>query len=258
MVMQQGIRETDSVPFLVQWNDESGSVSSGPLSLLWSLIESYKVDIFQVSLSRITKDFLGFIKLSNTLSIELGTEFTLMASNLVYLKSKALLPDPGFDEDNSTESALPKELVERLLEYKKFQQAGKKLLELEALAASVFRKEHSQHLAFSSEEDVWLDVSLVDLILSFKDIINKQMPDPEIPNILLASQEYNVDEKIEHITSLLRNRGEVYFSDIFYSSEPETMDIVISFLAVLELVKQGTIVAKQHQLFGDIKLISVP
>lgn len=254
--MNQGISGENTVPFLVQWNDGQGGISSGPLSLLWSLIESYKVDIFDVSLSRITRDFLSFIKLSNSLSIELGTEFTLMASNLVYLKSKALLPDPGYEEEK-IEPPLPKELVNKLLEYKKFQLAGKKLAELEAISASMFRREHSQVFAFASEEDSWLDVSLIDLIAAFNGILKKNAINIEEPDILIASQEYSVDEKIQYIQSYLATNGELYFSQVFYSENPETMDIVVSFLAVLEMVKQRYIVVKQHSMFGDIKITSV-
>ncbi|EMO59788.1 ScpA/B-like protein [Leptospira santarosai str. CBC1416] len=111
------MNEESGKSFVVQWNNGEGGLSEGPLSVLWSLIESYKVDIFDVALSRITRDFLNFLRISETLSLELSAEYALMAANLIYLKSKALLPDPGFEEEDY-EPPLPPELVEKLLEHK--------------------------------------------------------------------------------------------------------------------------------------------
>ncbi len=110
--------------FVVRWNNQDGGLTEGPISVLWSLIDSYKVDIFEVSLARITSDFIQFLRTTQSLSIELTSEFAVMASHLVYLKSKALLPDPGFEEEDY-DPPLPKELVDKLLEHKKFQIADK-------------------------------------------------------------------------------------------------------------------------------------
>lgn len=251
------MEERKTVPFLVKWNNAEGGYSEGPLSLLWSLIESYKVDIFDVSLSRITRDFLGFMKLSNHLSLELGTEFTLMASNLLYLKSKALLPDPGYEEDEP-EPALPKELVEKLLEYKKFQLAGKKLSLLEKFSSAMMRRESNQVLSFGTEEETWLDLNLIDLISAFNGILQKSAVNIEEPELLIAEQELSVSDKMDYIISSLENSGgEIYFSEVFYSAEPENMDIVISFMAILELVKQKITRVMQNVMFGDIKLFLV-
>jgi segregation and condensation protein A len=87
----------ENIQFLVKWSTNEGGWTEGPLSVLWTLIESYKIDIFEVSLSRITEDFIQFLRLAKNLPIELSSEFTKMAASLVYLKSKALLPNPGFE-----------------------------------------------------------------------------------------------------------------------------------------------------------------
>ncbi|MEM7179974.1 MAG: segregation/condensation protein A [Spirochaetota bacterium] len=252
--MEPGLGEQKTVPFLVRWNNEEGGYSEGPLSILWGLIESYKVDIFNVSLSRITRDFLSFLKLSDTVSLDLGTEFTMMASNLVYMKSKALLPDPGYEEED-TEPPLPKELVDKLLEYKKFQLAGRKLSDMEKIASSVFKRESNQILDFATDEDVWLDVNLIDLIAAFNTILQDTPVNLEDPDILIATQDYSVSDKIEFISNALVEKGELHFSEIFYEENPESMDVVVSFLAILEMVKQKLLAIFQHKLFGDIKLI---
>ncbi|EQA71270.1 segregation and condensation protein A [Leptospira noguchii] len=245
--------EESGKSFVVQWNNSEGGLSEGPLSVLWSLIESYKVDIFDVSLSRITRDFLSFLRISETLSLELSAEYALMAANLIYLKSKALLPDPGFEEEDY-EPPLPPELVEKLLEHKKFQLTAKKLSEIDQTQIGVFRRESNVTL---DEEDNWLDVSLLDLISAFHEILESQSVEAEIPTLLTAPHRFTVEEKMEKILSTLREKKEVSFPELFERERPEKAEIVATFLALLELSKQRILRAKQHKLFGEIRLFLV-
>ncbi len=239
--------------FLVKWNTTDGGFTEGPLSLLWSLIESYKVDIFEVSLSRITEDFINFLKHSKNLPLELGSEFTKMAASLVYLKSKALLPNPGFDEIEN-EPSLPKELVDKLLEHKKFQIAGKKLAELDLIQSSVFKRESNQIIMDFPEDENWLDIDLIDLIAAYNSILNREAVNEETPNLLIAESNYSIDDKIRMIEDKLQFQKEIYFSEIFESEDPETYDIVYSFMALIEIVKLKKVKIKQHKMFGDIKI----
>lgn len=239
--------------FVVQWNNSEGGLSEGPLSVLWSLIESYKVDIFDVSLSRITRDFLSFLRISETLSLELSAEYASMAANLIYLKSKALLPDPGFEEEDY-ESPLPPELVEKLLEHKKFQLTAKKLSGMDQTQTGVFRRESNVTL---DEEDNWLDVSLLDLISAFHEILESQSVEAEIPTLFTTPHRFTVEEKMEKIFSTLQEKKEVSFPELFERERPEKAEIVATFLALLELSKQRILRAKQHKLFGEIRLFLV-
>lgn len=250
------MENAESSQFLVKWNTHEGGWTEGTLSVLWSLIESYKVDIFEVSLSRITEDFIQFLKLAKNLPIELSSEFTKMAASLVYLKSKALLPNPGFEEPDS-EPTLPRELVDKLLEHKKYQIAGQKLAYLDLIRSSVFPRESNQILIHFPDDENWLDVDLIDLISAFNGILSKEAINEEIPKLLIADSTYSISEKIKDIETLLSSKKEFYFSEIFLSKDPETLDIVYSFLAILEIVKLGKIQIKQHKMFGDIKIFSV-
>jgi segregation and condensation protein A len=250
-----GVSE-EEVPFLVRWNTADGGLSEGPLSLLWSLIESYKVDIFEVSLSRITEDFINFIKHAKNLPIELGAEFTKMAASLVLLKSKALLPNPGFEEVE-TEPTLPKELVDKLLEHKKFQLAGQKLAEIDLIQSAVFKRDSGQILINFPEDENWLDVDLIELIAAFNEILGKSSSNQEVPNLLVAESKYSIQDKIDKIETKLQVSKEIYFSEIFDSDEPEVYDIVYSFMALLEIVKLKKVKIKQHKMFGDIKIFLV-
>lgn len=239
--------------FLVRWNTPDGGFEEGPLSLLWSLIESYKVDIFEVSLSRITEDFINFIKHAKSLPIELGAEFTKMAASLVYMKSKALLPNPGFEEVEQ-DPPLPKELVDKLLEHKKYQLAAQKLAEIDLIQSAVFKRDTNQILINFPEDENWLDVDLIQLISAFNEIIGKKSSNEEAPNLLLLETKYSIEEKIEKIEQKLSQKREIYFSEIFESEDPDVYDIVYSFLAILEIVKTKKVKIKQHRMFGDIKI----
>ena len=246
----------EEFPFTVKWNNPDGCWTEGPLTVLWGLIESYKVDIFEVSLSRITEDFIQFLRLTKNLPIELGAEFTKMAAHLVYLKSRALLPNPGFDEIEN-EPTLPRELVEKLLEHKKFQIAGQKLSELDTIQSSVFRRESTQFIINFPEDENWLDLDLIDLIAAFNGILSRDAVNEEVPNLLIAESDYSIQDKIKDIEALLEQKKSIFFSEIFQSDDPETMDIVYSFLAILEIVKHKTVRIKQHKMFGDIKIFLV-
>ncbi|MDX1960346.1 MAG: segregation/condensation protein A [Leptospiraceae bacterium] len=243
----------EDVPYVVSWSAGNGEQSSGPLSVLWSLIESYKVDIFEVSLARITEDFLTFLKLAKNLPIELSSEFAKMAASLVYFKSKALLPNPGFDEIDS-EPTLPKELVDKLLEHKKYQIAANRLSEIDLVRSCVFRRESDQILIDFPGDENWLDLDLIDLISAFNQIITRGSANQESPSLLIADSKYSIGDKLKFIEDMLMFRKEIHFSEIFQSKEPDTYDIVYSFLALLEIVKLKRVRILQHRMFGDIKI----
>ncbi|TGK10231.1 ribulose phosphate epimerase [Leptospira fletcheri] len=246
-------REDGGKTFVVQWNNAEGGITEGPLSLLWSLIESYKIDIFEVSLSRITEDFLRFLKISESIQIDFGAEYALMAANLVYLKSKALLPDPGFEEEDY-DPPLPPELVEKLLEHKKFQLTAQKLSEIDKVQSSVFARETNQVI---DEEENWLDLSLLDLISAFNTILEKREEEGEIPALLTAPHRYSVEEKMETISALLVQRSDISFEELFSSVQPEKAEVVAVFLAMLELCKQRILAIRQHKTFGEIRIFLV-
>jgi segregation and condensation protein A len=240
--------------FVVRWNNTDGGVTEGPLSVLWSLIDSYRLDIFDVSLSRITTDFIQFLKTAEAISLELSSDFALMAANLVYLKSRALLPDPGFEEEDY-DPPLPKELVDKLLEHKKFQMAGTRLGDLEKITSAMFTRESDVVLV---EDDKWLDLSLVDLISAFNSILNKEPENEEEPKIFEGvAKNFSIEDKMSYIQEKLNSKGELLFTEIFENDAPEKQEIVAAFMAVLEIVKIKVAKVVQHQVFGTIKLISV-
>jgi len=246
--------ENEIPGFLVSWQNPDGESEHGPLSVLWQLIESYKVDIFDVSLLKITDDFLQFIRSAGDLKIELVSSFAVMAARLLYYKSRALLPDPGFEEPDQ-DMRLPPELVQQLLEYRKFQIAAEKLRDLNDVTSGMFRRPSGHHIAREkSDDNEWLDVSLVDLIRAYAEIVKKiDEANAGEYNMEVTMEEFSVEEKVFNIRKLLEEAVSFAFEDLF-SSARKKGDIIATFLAILELVKQGEIVLQQKTIFGEIRI----
>ena len=239
--------------FITEWEGPEG-YARGPLSLLWSLIESYKVDIFSVSLDRITTDFLEYIKRNPNMDLGEASEFSLMAGNLLYYKSRELLPHSGLSEEDENPNAIPPELVYQLLEYKKFQLASGKFKQLVEDQAKCYIRQGGQDF-YVDDESIPIEVNLADLIHSFVNLMSKAEEESEVIHIPL--EEITVAEKITHIKDTLNNSEKIFFGDLFSSEKPGRIEIVVCFIAMLELVRQNYIHFLQNVLFGVIEIIKV-
>jgi len=232
--------------FRVLFITRDGDQQEGPLGLLWKLIESYEVDIFEVSLTKITGDFISYIQNS---SVELAeeTEFALMASRLLFYKSRLLLPNPSMEMETE-QDRLPLELIDLLLEYKKFQLAAETLRNLEETASTVLTRETSWN-EFEEGIDL-LEVDLKSFLITFREFLlraEKARP-MEIEEELIS-----MDEVLEKFREDLRANGTLMF--LQYVEGETILRIVITFLAVLELAKLKFITIMQSTAFGDIELV---
>jgi len=231
--------------FKVKFTTIMGDLQEGPLALLWRLIESYEVDIFQVSLSRITEDFIKHIR-SVVVNLEVEAEFVLMASKLLFYKSKLLLPNPGFEDDQEPDS-LPFELVEQLLEYKKFQMAAESLKDIEEKTHLNFSRESSWN-DFEQDLDLF-EVDVISFLKAFKEfMINAEKNSP----YQITQEEVSMDAVIENLMHELEQRQKIYFFD--YIRNFSVPHMIVAFLAVLELIKLRLIKVNQQTQFGDIEL----
>jgi len=240
--------------FRVSWINASGEEEEGPLSVLWQLIESYRVDIFEISLRRITEDFLTFLNRADELKIDLASSFAVMAAKLLFYKSKALLPDPGFDEPDP-EDRLPPELIQQLLEYRKFQMAAEKIRDLSDITSGMFSRE-SGYSAEIDENSEWLDVNLVDLIQAYSRVLKKyESSNSEEAGYEVEQDSFSVEDKIEMIRNLLISAVSFLFEDLFENIQSMNKgEIISTFLAILELVKSGEILVRQKEIFGPIHI----
>jgi segregation and condensation protein A len=217
----------------------------GPLDLLWDLIKRSKIDIMEISLSHITEQYLAYLRLMEKLNIHIASEFILMASELLYYKSKAILPAADL-EDEYFMPPLPPDLVEKLLEYKRFQIMSRKLVEGYDLQSNCFSRNGDSPIG----DDVYLDLSLFDLLNAFVDVYDAAR---DVEEEEIVFDEILVSDRIDFINVLLRDQEYIFFHDIF-TSQANRSEIVVSFLAILEMAKSGFIRLLQHTVFGDIRI----
>jgi segregation and condensation protein A len=220
----------------------------GPLDLLWELIKKAKIDITEITISHITEQYLGYLKLMEKLNVRVATDFIRMASELLFYKSCALLP-AGQIEDEYFVPPLPPELVQKLLEFKKFQNASRKLMEEFESSANRYTREN--RLDDIIEIDDFGEVSLFDLLKAFAEVIQSQKAVDEKE---IVFDEILVSDRIEYIKNMLANRDVVHFPDIF-TAKPSRMEIVVTFMAILELARTRIIRLLQHKVFGTIRIV---
>jgi len=217
----------------------------GPLDLLWDLIKRSKIDIMEISLSHITEQYVAYLRLMEKLNIHVASEFILMASELLYYKSKAILPAADI-EDEYFVPPLPPDLVEKLLEYKRFQIMSRKLIEGYDLQANCFSRNSDSPIG----DDVYLDLSLFDLLNAFVDVYDTAR---DVEEGEIVFDELLISDRIDFIKVLLRDQEHIFFNDLF-TLQAHRSEIVVSFLAILEMAKSGLIRLLQHTIFGDIKI----
>lgn len=218
----------------------------GPLSLLLELIEKRKLDITRLSLAKVADDFLIFIERKENINLANLTDFLMVAAQLILIKSKALLP---FFNITTEEEGELDNLEDRLAEYRQFKQAA---LQLEKML-------NQELAAFSKKEEIFLtnkfiDPKLkpIDLQKSFSDLI-KNNPVEEVLNEEVILKTVSLDEKIIYLKSFLQRRLKIAFQETIVNAKNK-VEVVVTFLAVLEMIKRKTLLANQSAAFGEIFL----
>lgn len=221
---------------------------SGPLDVLWELIKKSKIDITEISISQITEQYIAFLKMMEDMDVKVASDFILMASELIYYKSRVLLPT-GEVEDEYFTQPLPPELIQKLLEYKKYQQVSDELKQMYEIQNNVFVRDNvTEDLG---EEELYLEVSLYELLKAFSNVLNSTSA-VDVREIIF--DEILVSDRIEFITELLKENESIIFNEIF-SKKPSKAEIIASFLAILEMSKTCMIKVQQHRVFGDIRIL---
>jgi segregation and condensation protein A len=223
----------------------------GPLGVLWDLIKKSKIDITEISISHITEQYIEYLKMMEGMNVKIASEFIWMASELLYYKSLALLPTSEPDDELFV-PPLPPELIQKLLEYKKFQQSSEIFKKMYELQTDIYVRENKYENHSNIEEDeVYSDVSLFDLLKAFARILESQTT-VQIEEIVF--DEILVSTKIEYVLDLLKDKEYIIFTELF-SKMPKRPEIVASFLAVLEMTKTSMIKVRQHKVFGEIRIL---
>ena len=222
----------------------------GPLDLLWHLIKAHKMDIYDINIEKITKEYLSFINEHKDLTIDGASEYLVMASELIHLKSKLLLNKNDEEEDAEYEINTEDDLRNRLIEYEKLKAAADRLVELEDKRKEVLTKLPS-NLSEYADKSVKLssDITLDDLLKAFEDYLNRKKLDEPV-NKAVTKRELSVEDRCLSIKSYLHNRGKINFLDLF--DEVDKPYVIVTFLGILNLVKSREAVISQEYNFGDI------
>jgi segregation and condensation protein A len=227
-------------------------VFEGPLDLLLYLIKKEEVDIYQVNLTRLATQFVEYIETMRLLDLEVAGEFLVMAATLMYIKSRELLPvDQQAQVEGEDEGEDPRwELIRQLVEYKKFKDAAAQLQVLEARQEDVFPRLPGA-LDFASEAPSRQPASLFDLVNAVN-VVLKRFGEPEDRRDIFEDK-WSVSDKIEFLLKTLSERASVRFSELFEGVTSRS-EVVVTFLALLELIRLKQIAALQNEPFGEIAI----
>ncbi len=224
-------------------------VFEGPLDLLLYLIKRDEVDIYDISIERITKQYLGYMEAFQVLNIELAGEFIVMAANLLYIKSRTLLPvDQQMAEEDAEEDDPRWELIRQLIEYKKFKEAASRLRDIEALQENLFPRvpvvpEMAENLLVE-------EVGIFDLIHAFQKILKRLDQKPEDLREIFE-ENFTVSEKIDYLLKVTSSGISMRFEELF-ADVASRAEIVVTFLAMLELIRLKQLRVRQESQCGEI------
>ncbi|MCM8761476.1 MAG: segregation/condensation protein A [Candidatus Omnitrophica bacterium] len=228
-------------------------VFEGPLDLLLYLIKKEEIDIYDIPIAKITDQYLEYLELMQLLDLNIAGEFLVMAATLMHIKSRMLLPPDQVEGEEAEEEDPRAELVRRLLEYKKFKEAANELAQKESQHKHFFARVGPgvdlENLPPSAEE--FFEASLFDLITAFTKVL-KDIPKEVFHKVV--KDEFTVSEKIHDILHMLVNRPTIMFTELFRNTKSK-VEIITTFLAILELIKIREIIVRQLSPFGDIEVI---
>ncbi len=249
-MVNNGITNPDTIKYLVKIVEQD---FEGPLDLLLHLVKTSEINIYDISISEITNQYLEYLKILMEFDLNNIAEFVEMATNLILIKTRAMLPIE-ISYENSEE--LKTDLINKLLEYQKYKIAAE-MLEERIEDSVPFIESRSEVMLFD-EEDIgevnWKPLTVVDLVSSFSKILNKKRVTDDSFEVTMLN--FSVEEKIDQIMQKFDGKEHFNYFDLIYDSMSR-IELVCLFLAILELVKKGAVSIMQHIIFGDIHIHKV-
>ncbi len=225
-------------------------VFEGPLDLLLYLIEREELDITAVSLVQVTDQYLSYLRSGEQVDATALAEFIATGTRLLLLKSRALLPQPASDDEDVEE--LGEDLVQRLREYRRFKEAAGMLQDIEAEGRRAYPREAPPP---ELPLPTGLDGVTLDLLAEIVREVLERQPDEE-SEVVVEREEVTVEEKVAELTQALQRQSQVSFRS-FISSCRSRLEVIVAFIAVLELIKELRLEAAQDAPFGDISLVAL-
>ncbi|HAH96694.1 MAG TPA: segregation/condensation protein A [Firmicutes bacterium] len=243
-----GGRDLRTMSYLVHLD-----VFEGPFDLLLHLIERDELDIYDIPIARITAEFLEYISTMQLLNLHVASDFMVMAATLIQIKARMLLPKPVVceEEADSAEEEDPRqELVEKLVEYKKYKELAMDLRAREEEFARVFVRpvgETADRLVI--DDNPLKGISVWDLLAAFKNVLDSLAPEEEPAAV--PKEEISMRQRMQEITASLAVCGRIKFRDLFGKSNSRTA-LVTGFMALLELMRLRKVRVSQDVTFGEI------
>lgn len=226
-------------------------VFEGPLDLLLYLIKKDELDIHDIPIAKITEQYLEYLELMKILDLNIAGEFLVMAATLMHIKSRMLLPPEALVPEEEEEEDPRAELVRKLLEYKKFKEAAGQLSVMEREQAKIFVRLPGEQDRQDAEETQYFEASLFDLLSAFAKAM-KNVPREIFHEII--KDEFTVEGKIHDILHMLVKEQIIHLVNLFERAKNK-LEIIATFLAILELIRVKEIVVVQEHLFGEIQVI---
>ena len=220
----------------------------GPLDLLLHLIKENNIDIYDIKVEEIAKQYLDYIESMKNLNLSIASEYLVMASELIEMKSRILLPKREEEDTDEYEEDPREVLIERLLAYKKYKEVTKEFKDLELTRKLVISKEQENLSKYLKEEENE-NLSVSDLVDAFNNLLEKKRLEKPVQT-KITKKELSVTEKVIKIRDILKKKRKVNFEDLFENSSKE--EIIVSFLSILEMLKKDEIIVKQENNFNNI------
>jgi len=224
-------------------------IFEGPLDLLLYLIKQQEIDIYDIPIATITEQYLQYVQLMRDLNITVAGEYLVMAANLIYIKSKMLLPAQPLSEEDENEADPRRELVDRLLEHERYKKAAGLLHDRQVVEESVWPRGEDE---FREEEQETVSASVFDLVQSFHQIIERFK---ENVVVRIEPENVTVEAKIGELRRLLSVTTEFMFSS-FLQTPISRLHLLVTFVALLEMARLSEVRLQQAAAFGDIRIVA--
>jgi segregation and condensation protein A len=222
-------------------------VFEGPMDLLIHLIKKAEVDIYDIPIAQITTQYLEYLEWMKQMNIDFAGDFVLMASTLTHIKSRMLLPVQVGEEEEEDPRL---EITRPLLEYLRIKSAAEQLAERDLLGDKTFTRKPDAEILENAKEDQVIRIGLFELIDAFQNILDKVTPSHRVD---LSRDRVSVQERITQLTELLEEKESLTFDELF-STDYERSDIIVTFLAILEMAKLNLVRIAQHVPTGIIRI----
>lgn len=226
-------------------------IFEGPLDLLLYLVKKDHLNIYDIPIAQVTEQYLQYLNLMQLLDLNIAGEFLVMAATLMQIKSKMLLPVEESTKIEEEEDPR-QELVKRLLEYEKFKEIAQVLRKRESGQQEVFKRpEVRMDKELLNDKEIYFEANIFDLISAFTQAL-KDVPKELFYEVI--KDEFTIEEKIHQIPHLLLVKSSLQLSELF-SKAKNKMEIIVIFLAILELIRMKEIICRQTVLFGEIEIL---